>query len=75
MITKKKTKLTNKFKIVSEDNRIFVINEFTEYIETLPNEWIEGLKTLITDEGYHVNINKNDTFYIVELGIKCKIET
>ena len=72
MISKKKKELTNKFEIITENNDIYLVNEYTEYIETMPNEWIEGLKILITKEGYHVNIIDNTIFQIVELDLKCR---
>ncbi|MCK4663868.1 MAG: hypothetical protein KAT68_13450 [Bacteroidales bacterium] len=75
MRSKKKKKLTNNFEIVSEGNEVFLVKEFTEYFETMPNEWTEGLKILITKEGYHVNIEENNIFHIVELGLKCRKKT
>lgn len=76
-MSKKWEELTEEFSAVSEDGRLFRLLVFTTMIDasamSKPNAApLKGLKRVCTSDGQHCNYVDDDTFEIVELGLRVK---
>ena len=67
---------TDEFEAHSEDGRRFFVTIYTDVINagtlTDPNATIDGLKSARTSEGYHCNFIDQNTWEIVELGLRIR---
>ncbi|MDO8531902.1 MAG: hypothetical protein Q7T26_07015 [Dehalococcoidia bacterium] len=65
-----------RFRVVTDDGRLFVIVEYQEFIPvgtlTSRHEEIPGMKRLATSTGFHVNFIDSTTFEIVETGERVR---
>ena len=64
---------TDEFDVVSEDGRQFHVNVYTTMVDVStmrePNAPpVPGMKSALTDEGYHCNRIDDDNWEIVSLG-------
>jgi len=69
--------MTDQFKVQTDDGQIYVICEFTNFIEVSPNheqsnKVIPGLKRLSTIDGMAVNFRGNELYEIVGLGVTAR---
>ena len=72
----KRTRKTGHFVAKAEDGTTVTIDEFTDFIDAGgmgdPNAEVEGLKTLRTPDGMHVNVLGDGEYEIVETGVKVR---
>jgi hypothetical protein len=76
-MSRKREELTEEFDAVSEDGDLFHLLVFTEMIDdstmSNPNAApLRGLKRVCTSDGQDCNHIGDDTFEIVELGLRVK---
>jgi len=76
-MSKKWEEQTEEFRAVSEDGRLFHLLVFTTMIDASsmsnPNAApLKGLKRVCTSDGQNCNHIGDDTFEIVELGLRVK---
>ena len=64
--------LIARHKMASDDGRVFVVEEYQEYIDAGskddPHATIPGMKYLLLEDGSRVNHIDDDTFKIVQSG-------
>jgi len=72
----KERRLTEQFTAKSEDGRQFDLLVYTDILDSgtfqNPAATVEGIKTILTSEGYHVNRVDDLNYEIVELGLNVK---
>ncbi len=72
----KEKRLTEQFTAKSEDGRQFDLLVYTDILDVgtsqNPNATLEGIKTILTSDGYHVNRIDDLNYEIVELGLRVK---
>jgi hypothetical protein len=72
----KRTKKTREFVAQAEDGTTVTIEEFTDFVHAGgmgdPNAEVEGLKSLVTTDGMHVNVLGEGEYEIVESGLKVR---
>ena len=73
---RKERRLTEQFMAKSEDGRQFNLLVYTDILDRStfqnPTATVEGIKTIQTSEGYHVNRIDDLNYEIVELGLNVK---
>ncbi len=61
---------SDRFLAKTDNGKEYIIIQYQEYIDVSshdnPNDEIEGLKSLRTDDGLHVNVIDSKTFKVVE---------
>jgi hypothetical protein len=68
---RRQTKHTNTFTARSKNGAVYRVNEFTEYLEaggTGGFQWIEGIKSLKTADGEHLNRLEKGKYQVVLTG-------
>ena len=72
----KEKRLTGQFTAKSDDGRQFDLLVYTDILDVgtpqNPNATVEGLKTILTTEGHHVNRIDDLNYEIVELELRVK---